>query len=120
LTVEKCLEKAKRNKSFIFQYLMPIIRYCPEWTSVVAFYSALHFVDAYLLRRHNIQREHHDERETEVAFHMTEIYPAYKRLFELGFRSRYRSVQDNPTEEEADSTVKYDLRDVENFVMERM
>jgi len=120
LNVKECIEKAHRNKAFVFTKLMGMIESHPDWVSIVSFYSALHFVDAHLLKHHNIQREHHSERETEVALNMPEIYAAYKRLFDMGFRSRYMSVQDSPTPEEADSATKFDLIEVENFVMERL
>ena len=120
LNVKDCLEKAKRNKSFVSQNLRRIIDKAPDWITVVAFYSALHFVDAHLLKHHGIQREHHEERETEVANHLIEIYPAYKRLFEMSFRSRYLRVEDNPTPDEADSAIKYDLPEIEDFVMQRI
>ena len=120
LNTEDCLRKAKRNKSFILQNLIKVIDRFPDWLAVVAFYSALHFVDAHLLKHHGIQREHHHEREKDVATHLTEIYPSYKRLYEMGFRSRYMSVEDNPTPDEAKSAVEYDLPQIESFVMERM
>ena len=120
LSVEECLAKARRNKLFISQHLAQIINSCPDWITVVAFYSALHFVDAHLLRHHGMQRENHEEREREVAIHMLEIYPKYKRLFDLGFRSRYQRIEENPTIDEAESAIQYDLPEVENYVMERM
>ena len=120
LSVKNCLRKARRNKTFVLRYLVQIIDKIPDWVSVVAFYSALHFVDAHLLKHHGIQREHHEERERDVADHMSEIYPAYKRLFELGFRSRYLRIEDNPTPDEARSAIKYDLPDIESYVMQHM
>lgn len=120
LGVNSCLEKAIRNKAFISKNLIQIIDKFPDWVSVVAFYSALHFVDAHLLKHHDIQREHHEEREKEVATHMSDIYPAYKRLFDMGFRSRYLSVKDNPTPVEAKSAIGFDLPEIESYVMQHM
>lgn len=120
LNVKDCLKKGRSNKAFILQNSIKIIDEFPDWVAVVAFYSALHFVDAHLLKHHAIQREHHDEREKDVATHLVEIYPAYKRLFELGFRSRYLRVEDNPTPEEAKNAIEYELPEIENYVMQRM
>lgn len=120
LNVKDCLKKANRNKSFVLQNLSKLIDKFPDWVTVVAFYSALHLVDAHLLKHHGIQREHHEEREKEVATHLSEIYPAYKRLFDLSFRSRYLRVEDNPTPSEADSAIKYDLPEIEDYVMQHM
>jgi len=120
LNVGECIEKAHNNKDFVLDKLMGVIDSHPDWVSIVAFYSALHFVNAHRLKHHSIQREHHEERETEVSTHMPEIYVSYKRLFDMGFRARYMSVQDNPTPEEAESAIKYELTDIENFVMERL
>lgn len=120
LNFKDCLRKAQRNKTFILQDLIKIIDKFPDWVTVVAFYSALHFVDAHLIKHHGIQRENHEERERDVATHLSEIYPAYKRLSNMGFRSRYLAVKDNPTPAEADSAVKYDLPEIENYVTERI
>lgn len=120
LNVKDCLQKAERNKSFVLQRLIGMIGTYPDWVTVVTFYSALHFVDAHLLKHHSIQREHHEERERDVADHMQDVYSAYKRLFELAFRSRYLRVEDNPTPEEARSAVEYDLPEIEEYVKERI
>ena len=120
LKVKECLKKANRNKSLVLQKLSRMIDTVPDWITVLSFYSALHFVDAHLLKHHDIQRENHEERERAVATLLTEIFPAYKRLFEMSFRSRYLRVEDNPTPDEADSAIKYDLPEIEKFVMQRM
>jgi hypothetical protein len=120
LEVKESLAKAERNKIFISQKLIQIVDTYPDWVAIVAFYSALHFVDAHLLKHHSIQREHHEERERDVAIHMQDIYPAYKRLFEMGFRARYQRVEDNPSADEAQSAFNYDLPEVETYVKQRM
>ena len=120
LNVKGYLRKANRNKTFVSQYLVQIIDKFPDWVSVVAFYSALHFVDAHLIKHHSMQCKHHDERETKVAIHLSEIYPIYKSLFELSFRARYLRVKDNPTPGEAKDAVDKDLPEIESYVMQRM
>lgn len=88
----------------------------PDWVSVVAFYSALHFVDAYLLLKHGLHYDHHAERDRAVALHMREVYAEYHRLYDLSFRSRYKKVEDNPSPEEANQAVTLELYRVEEFV----
>jgi hypothetical protein len=120
LEVKESLAKAERNRNFILQKLLQIVDKYPDWVTIVAFYCALHFVDAHLLRHHSIQREHHEERARDVAIYMQDIYPAYKRLFDMGFRARYQRIEDSPTKDEAQSVVDYDLPEVEAYVKQRM
>jgi len=120
LNVKDCLEKANRNKNFALKELAGLSQSYPDWVTVVAFYSALHFVDAYLLAHHGIQREHHEEREREVAIHMRDIYVVYKELYEMAFRSRYHALKDNPTPKDAENVLECDLPEVEEYVMGRM
>jgi len=55
-----------------------------------------------------------------MSNNVVEIYSAYSRLFDLGYDSRYKSVADAPSCDEVISAIKYDLRDVEEFVMSRL
>jgi hypothetical protein len=112
--------KAERNKKVLYKYLMKIIRSCPDWVTVVAFYSALHFVEAFLKKNHGLDFEHHEERHRTMSTLMREIFPVYYRLYDLSFSSRYRSVKDAPTYEEAQSAVEYDLTQVEEYVRARI
>ena len=117
LTVTDCVRKAIRNKAFL-KRLLEFLDSHPDWIAIVAFYSALHFVDACLLKEHNIRKIHHEEREREVSLHLPEIYPSYKRLFDLGFRARYMKIEDAPSVEEAKSAIEYELSAVESHVMQ--
>jgi len=112
--------KAERNKNLLLNFLMKIIRECPDWVSVVAFYTALHFVEAFLQKNHGLDFEHHEERHTFMSNYLPEIFNAYYHLYDLGFSARYKSINDAPTCDEADSAVKYDLADVERFIKERL
>lgn len=117
MNIKAYLLKAERNKKFLFKYLMVILDKCPDWVTIVAFYTALHFVEAFLKRKHGLDFERHEERHAFMSQYVTEIFSAYYRLYDLGFNSRYKSIKDTPSCDEADSAVKYDLRDVEKFVM---
>jgi hypothetical protein len=112
------LLKAERNKAFLSEHLMSILDKCPDWASVVAFYSALHFMEAFLKKQYGIDFEHHEERHTFMSQNIPRrIFSAYYRLYDLGFAARYKSTSDAPDREEADSAIRFDLADVENFVM---
>lgn len=120
MNVKAHLLKAKRNKNFLFKHLMEILDKCPDWITIVAFYSALHFVEAFLKKNHGLNFKNHEERHAFMSQNVREIFSAYYRLYDLGFNSRYKSIKDAPTCDEADSAVRYDLADVENFVMSRI
>jgi len=112
--------KAERNENFLLKFLMKIIKECPDWVSIVAFYTALHFVEALLKKNHGIDFEHHEERHRFMSNALPEIFDAYYRLYDLGFIARYKSVNDAPTYDEAVSAVKYDLTEVKEYVMSRI
>lgn len=114
------LLKAERNKEFLFGYLMKILEKCPDWVTIVAFYSALHFVEALLKKNHGLDFKHHEERHIAMSNLIPEIFPAYYRLYDLGFSSRYKSSEDAPTHDEAESAVQHDLAQVEEYVRSRI
>jgi hypothetical protein len=120
LNVAQHLAKAERNKSFLNTYLLKILDKCPDWASVVAFYSALHFIEAFLRKNHNINFEYHEERHRYMSQCLPEIFNKYYRLFDLGFTSRYKSVRDSPTAEEVKSAIDFELSGIEEFVRDRL
>jgi hypothetical protein len=112
------LLKAQRNKTFLSQHLVPILDKCADWASVVAFYTALHFMEAFLKKQHGIDFEHHEERHTFIRQNIPRaVFSAYYRLYDLGFASRYGSISDAPTSDEANSAIQFDLVEVEKFAM---
>jgi hypothetical protein len=97
---------------------MSILDNCPDWASVVAFYSGLHFMEAFLKKQYGIDFEHHEERHRFMSQNLPrEVFSAYYRLYDLSFTSRYKSVDDSPTVDEAKSAIDFDLADIEHFVM---
>jgi hypothetical protein len=61
-----------------------------EWAAVVAFYSAVHYVNA-ALRKKKITVHNHTERANWIA-RLTELRPAgapYQSLYTLGWNARY-------------------------------
>lgn len=120
LSPQAHLKKAEHNKNFVINRLMALADKFPDWVSTVAFYSALHFVDAYLVRKHNLHHEDHEERNRDVDIHLHEIALEYKRLYELGLNSRYGSIKDHPKPEEAKDAVSIELAKIEQFVKSRI
>jgi len=120
MNVKAHLQKAERNKEFLLGHLMKILDKCPDWATIVAFYSALHFVEAFLKKNHGLDFKGHEERHIFMSQHLREVFSAYYRLYDLGFESRYKSIKDAPSYDEAKSAVRHDLDDVEKFVMSRI
>ena len=120
MNVKAHLLKAERNKKFLLEYLMEILDKCPDWVTIVAFYSALHFVEAFLKKNHGKDFERHEERHAFMSQYVSEVFSVYYRLYDLGFNSRYKSINDAPSCDEAESAVRYDLADVKKFVMSRI
>lgn len=87
----------------------------PDWVSVVAFYSALHYVEAYLAMM-GIHRIHHEERNRDVSMLMQDIENEYLNLYDLSRNSRYQSIGDMPSVAEARESVNSDLTRIEDFV----
>ncbi|MCK4478371.1 hypothetical protein KAU88_07585 [Candidatus Bathyarchaeota archaeon] len=117
MNVDSHLLKADRNKTFLHKFLMGIIDKCPDWVSIVAFYCALHFIEAFLKKNHGLDFKHHEERHTFLSHSVPKrIFSAYYRLYDYAFNSRYKALKDAPTCDEANSSVQFDLADVESFV----
>jgi len=114
------LLKAKRNERVLSDFLIKIIKECPDWVSIVAFYTALHFVEALLKKQHGLDFANHEERHVFMSVNLSEIFQSYYRLYDLGFSARYKSIKDSPTFDEADSAVKFDLAKVQDYVMSRI
>lgn len=112
--------KAEQNKGFLHKYLLKIIENCPDWVTVVAFYSALHFAEAFLKKNHNLDFEHHEERHVAMSNLMRDIFPVYYRLYDLSVNARYKSMEDAPTCEEAQSAVEFDLAQVEEYIKSKI
>lgn len=110
------LEKAERNKDFVIKSLMSLADKFPDWISTVAFYSALHFVAAYLVKEHGLYCDDHEERIRAVDLHLSKIALEYKRLYDLALNSRYGSVEDNPEPKEAEDAVRIELTKIEEYV----
>lgn len=89
-----------------------------EWALVIAFYAAVHYVNAYLWEKLNYQPTDHATRAAAVARDATlrPISPAYVRLRELAFEARYRPGFVLPRAA-VEMAVRSDLADIERRVL---
>jgi hypothetical protein len=87
------LQRATRNRE-IAQHLFRVSGLTPppyEWVVVVAFYSAVHFANAYLWERQQYEPGDHRERlrAFSVVSALRPVYPDYARLQSIAFESCY-------------------------------
>jgi hypothetical protein len=63
---------------------------CIDWAVVMLFYSALHYIDAFLAGK-NVHPMSHKQRDEEIERNgsLSEIYGAYRRLKDLSRAARY-------------------------------
>lgn len=113
------IQKAERNQRFVSESLMDFLGNYPDWVSVVAFYSALHYVEA-ILATHNLHYKHHEDRNRQVSLLLQEIENQYLNLYDLAKNARYGRIGDAPSEDEAGQAVNTDLPAIEEFVRSRL
>lgn len=86
------LARAEKNERF-YQTISssrPLSEQFPEWEVVVLFYSALHYVDAFLATL-NLHPQDHGVRNwwTATSVEIRPIYFHYQNLYRLSRRARY-------------------------------
>jgi len=105
MTVQEHLQQAHHNEDLARKLgSQPLEAY--DWAITVLFYCVLHFVDAYLLDRHNITPGGHTAtwkkgqripgRNEYVKLHLTQIYDAYKILYDASRLARYEGAYLTP------------------------
>lgn len=112
------LQTAERNRDFARSLpnrsigsLLPGPRY--EWVTVIAFYAAVHYVNAYLWERYRVRPRNHAERGQYVTRDpvLRRCARAYDRLQDAGFKSRYTALYRIP-DWRAEGLVNVDLAEV--------
>ncbi len=113
------LARARRNRDVADALIGPrarsIIDPPPrEWAVVAAFYSAVHYVNAYLWEKRRQEPSNHDHRRRLVAQEsdLRRMSQSYGRLRALAFLARYADLF-SPAESEIHGAVQTDLRAVE-------
>ena len=105
MTVQEHLQQARRNEGLAQRLGIPPLR-TYDWAITVLFYCILHFVDAYLLDRHNITPGGHTAtwkkgqrlpgRNDDVKQYLPQIYSEYRRLYDASRWARYEGAFLNP------------------------
>ena len=103
MTVQDHLDQARRNENLARQ-LENLAAH--DWAITVLFYGILHFVDAYLLQRHNSTPGGHTTtwkkgrripgRNDYVKLHLPGIHDAYRVLYSASRRARYEGAYLGP------------------------
>jgi hypothetical protein len=89
---ERHLQTAERNRGISSMHLAVTPQTLPkEWSAVVAFYAAVHYVNAYLWEIRRYAPPDHDSRNRLVAGDVVlgQCRFEYRRLLDAGFRARY-------------------------------
>jgi hypothetical protein len=89
-----------------------------EWVAVIAFYSAVHYVNAYLWERYHLSPANHQERSYGVLHDqaVNGCKEEYELLKDRGFHARY-SERFSLTVQEASALVTGELRAAEAAVL---
>lgn len=82
------LSKAFNNEIFLNTFDLNKTKHL-DWAITVMFYSALHYVDAYLATKNILKVEGHPERRRHVERYLTPLSKSYNRLNEIGEDARY-------------------------------
>jgi len=91
------LDLAKRNETFLQSINSSTF---PDWVVTVAFYAALHYIDAFLARRGRIEVKGHGTREDSIKLYPELFSTAiwYFQLKSASVRARYYGDQLLPGE----------------------
>ncbi len=103
MTIQEHLRQARHNETLAPQLGSPPLE-AYDWAITVLFYTALHFVDAYLLQQHGIVSQGHSAtwnrqtgqrtpgRNDYVRQYLRQIARAYKALYDLSRLARYEGM----------------------------
>ena len=109
---------AERNRLLATTLLNGVVQPVPsEWAAVIAFYAAVHFVNAYLFEQLRASPMSHGERN---GYFWTDRRLAtcrrpYRRLLDAAYQARY-AVDFELSEQQARDLVEADLAAVETVV----
>jgi hypothetical protein len=93
-TVAEHLSQAKHNQSFLETIDRPDY---PDWLATVAFYKALHLVEA-MFRVGNHKTGSHLRRNNILRKHYLSVWREYKTLYSFARLARYRCLKVKPTD----------------------
>lgn len=94
-TLQRHLAQAERNERLADAMASATERYM-EWEVTVLFYSALHYVDAFLATRGLHPKNHYDRKQ--LVANQTNVARYYEILFKRSMNARYHFYQFTPQE----------------------
>lgn len=106
-TVAEHIERAKRNQRFAEYFDLDKTEF-RDWVVTGYFYSALHWVDAYLVRENKKTDDGHSFRNTQINTDkvLTPISRPYRKLYSYSRNVRYDLIDFSPQQIRQDVTPK--------------
>jgi len=89
------LRQLRHNLDFLRSFYSPATPY-PDWAATVAFYVAVHAVEAWLARR-GIHSHSHQERTIHLRAFLPQLWRSYRRLETASRLARYEGIRPSPT-----------------------
>ena len=101
------MERAKRNQKFAEHFDLDKTDF-RDWVVTGYFYSALHWIDAYLVRENKKQDPGHAFRNTQTNndSNLTPISRSYRRLYSYSRNARYDLIDFTPQQIRGDVVPK--------------
>jgi hypothetical protein len=107
-SVDQHIARAKRNEQFAEHFNLDTTEF-RDWVVTGYFYSALHWVDAYLIKINKKSDDGHASRNTltNTEKELTAISRPYRKLFSYSQNARYDLVDFSPQTIRQDIIPKY-------------
>ena len=87
LTTQEHLDLAERNEQFA-EAIASLPRRFSEWEITAMFYSALHYISAYLATQGHNPQSHYER--NHMAWNLTNVGADYHNLYRLSLNTRYQ------------------------------
>ncbi|MBF0317775.1 MAG: hypothetical protein HQL04_06330 [Nitrospirae bacterium] len=92
VSLKEHLKQAQRNEEFY----QSIKENYPDWGGTALFYSALHYVDAFLMSKNVFVKDHKDRfLYIEKIVELRQIHSYYRRLYDYSINTRYNAIIPN-------------------------
>lgn len=89
--------KAEHNERFANSFALDSTPYL-DWVVTGLFYSAIHYIDAYLAHFHSIHPDSHEDRDDKVRRYLRRINKDYRELKDDSKDARYNMRSFTPDE----------------------
>ena len=112
------LQKADHNLRFVKTFNMDRTKFL-DWAAVAIFYTACHYVDAYLSTKGYFEFKNHGERNEKVEEHLAPIALHYLTLFKAGHDARYKPYRIFNARDLIDYEITH-LAQIEEYILARL